>query len=384
MVRCDFNFTVWYGESEETARFIAKHTLLRELKPSFRQMYTSGESFAENPELIKQILYLDRPDVIVTGGYPESPIVGVEVSAEAMTGHDVFQRFGRIVAAAEHGTPFAYIFPRKKWVRRAGSERWDFCNPLIFLALLRVTRFHDVPALAFDWQADEEHGNPHRGKLLCAATDADLPHPESIETKRMFNFIDAAIEHYLQNRPYIEMINSPLFADRERLMWQWFHERGGNTREWSPLTSCEQIPTKDLPNYIKTHSSVNNLKLPPHIKARDNTLIYKSQSAQFRGDPYAGSLIALDYLGCRNGPTPQHRHTNLALHFPRLSINEVVDKAQRYHANNCALRYDQKQASGNRYYSLHLRDGCRYTKQKEIRMFCAFADLIIFSDGVLI
>jgi len=347
-------------------------------------MYPSGERFANNPELIKQILYLDRPDVIVTGGYPEVPIVGVEVSAEAMTGHDVFQRFGRIVAAAEHGTPFAYIFPRKKWVRRQGSERWDLCNPLIFEALLRVTRFHNVPALAFDWEADEERGKRSQGKLLCAASNVTLPDPESPETKRMFEFIDMAVDYYVENRLYVEMINTPFFADRERIMWQWFHERGGNTREWAPLTSCKTIPTSDLKDYVASQSSTNDLQLPDHLVARKDTLIYKSGTSTFRSDPYAGSLIALDYLRCRNGPTPQHRHTNLALHLPNISISKVVDKAKRYHSNSCALRYNKCQASGNRYYSLHLREGCRYTKQKEIRMLCAFADLIIFQDGVLV
>lgn len=376
-------FTIWFGESEETADYIRVNTVLAQRRCTKKQMYVSSSpKFAENPELIKGILYLDRPDVIVTAGFPEQPVVGVEISAEAMSGHDVFQRFGRIVAAVEHGVPFAYMFPYQKWVRRKTSARWDFCNPLIFRALLYLTRIHGIPALPFIWEAhDNPHSSPHGG-LRTAPSRSCLPDPSADETKALFSFVNMVIKYFEARKPFIQIINTPFFADRERLMWKWYYERGGDGN-WAPLTSTEHIDTRDLITIIK--EAINaDIELPEFVLARPKTILYKPHTQTFRGDPYAGSLLAIDYLCCRDGPTVRHRHTNLGLWFPRVSITELINKAKTYHRNTCALRYNTVEANANRFYTLHLRDGCRYTKQKEIRMFCAIADIVIFKDGVIL
>ncbi len=347
-------------------------------------MYPSSSAdFALNPQLIKQMLYLDRPDVVVTAGEPARPVVGVEVTAEAMSGHDAFQRFARIVAAAEFGTPFAYIFPRRKWVRREASERWDECNPLIFEALLRVTRIHNVPCLAFIWDADHERGNRNEGYLWCHGRSC-LPSPRDPEFQAMARFIDLALRFRQENRPCLEMLNTEFFFERERLMWGWFHERGGQDTTWSPLTACHYLDTADLPRFVWERAAGAVLDLPEHLAAREGTWVYTPHTRTFRSDPYAGCLVALDYLQCRTGPTTEHRHSNLVVHFPELSVESVVAKGQRYHKQSCALQYPAPQASANRLYGLHLREGCRYTKQKEIRIICSFADVVIFNDGVLV
>jgi len=160
-------FTIWFGEACAAGELLVQHTCLRHYRCEFAQIQDRGEGFAENPKLVQDILYLDKPDVIVTSGQPEEPIVGVEFSAEAPSGHDCFQRIPRAAASVEHGVPFAYLFPKRKWVERGTGGRWDLYNPLVFQVLLHISRFHGVPALGFLWPADEERGNPAQGRLLC-------------------------------------------------------------------------------------------------------------------------------------------------------------------------------------------------------------------------
>ncbi len=378
-------FTVWYGEAKHLAEFVVQHTSLRQFSCEFRRIGEKGSAFAANPKLIQDILYLDKPDVIVTSGKPEKPIVGLEFSAEAPTGHDCFQRMARVAASLEYGIPFAYVFPRRRWVRRAGKARWDEYNPLVFKTLAQMSRFHGVPALGFLWPADKEHGDAEQGYLVCDKRGYCLPRADDPEIGRVWAFVNLAVEHYLANEPFSQMVFTEYYAEQEARMWEWFHARGGNQRSWSPLTSCTTFDDlNQVRREIRKYTGVWIPSFPEHIKARGQTVIYHNSSKTFRSDPYAGALIAVDYLLCRNGPTRQHRFRSLAIHFREASISQVVRKAQRYHERDCPLRAEADAANLSRYYSLHLREGCRYTKQKEIRTICAFADIIIFKDGILI
>ena len=76
-------------------------------------MYESDANNAKNfhtmPDHIKKILYLDAPDLIVE--IDHEPIFSVEVSTEAGTGHNAFQRFARLAASVENNVPAFYIYP---------------------------------------------------------------------------------------------------------------------------------------------------------------------------------------------------------------------------------------------------------------------------------
>ncbi|MCE5240274.1 hypothetical protein LLH23_17560 [bacterium] len=381
----DETFVVFYGESETEAKYLIRHTSLPR-GTDVRPILPNDRLFPDNPAFVQQMLYLDKPDVIVAAGDPLRPVFGVEISAEAPTGHDAFQRFARIVAAAAQGTPFAYLFPQRKWVTR-GTEagRWDQFNPLILRALVQVSRFHNVPALPFLWPADRETGHPQQGYLLSESARSCLPparHPEVVALRQ---FADLAIACYRQNRPFSELVFTEFFATREAQNWSLYHERGGHDGPWSPLTSCERVPTSGLLRRIRRITDVDLESLPDLMQSREASIIYTTDSRTFRADPYAGALVAVDYLTCRNGPTTQHRHSNLIISFPRASISQVVDKAQRYHRANCPLQMEEDEIrQGDRYYNLHLREGCRYTKQKEMRTICSFADMVVFADGILL
>jgi len=242
-----------------------------------------------------------------------------------------------------------------------------------------------VPALGFMWPADKQSGDAAQGYLLCEPGGGCLPEAGAEGTRMVWQFVDLAVEHYLANRPFSDMVFTEFYAQHETRMWKWYHDQARKKVEWSPLTSCDTLTgLSALRSWTRQASGVSLRRVPDHLRQRAESVVYHAGTRDYRSDPYAGCLIALDYLRCRNGPTRQHRMRNLVLHLPYLSISTMVDQAHRFYERECALRLGTEDANLSRRYSLHLREGCRYTKQKEIRTFCAFADMIVFKDGIVI
>ena len=119
------------------------------------KMYESDANNAQNfhtmPEHIKKILYLDAPDLIVE--IDHEPIFSVEVSTEAGTGHNAFQRFARLAASVENNVPFFYIYPEAVIITR-DIPKWDKINPLIFKAMDDVMSIYKIPALLYYYPSD--------------------------------------------------------------------------------------------------------------------------------------------------------------------------------------------------------------------------------------
>lgn len=73
----------------------------------------------KNPEEMgtnKNILAYDRPDIILV--MDGEPVLVLERSEEVPSGHNVGQRFARLLAAAEANVPCIYIFPFKQYLRK--------------------------------------------------------------------------------------------------------------------------------------------------------------------------------------------------------------------------------------------------------------------------
>ena len=100
------NFRIWYS-TEPFADFVIANTELINKTFVKKKMYESDANNAKNfhtmPDHIKKILYLDAPDLIVE--IDHEPIFSVEVSPEAGTGHNAFQRCARLAASVENNVP---------------------------------------------------------------------------------------------------------------------------------------------------------------------------------------------------------------------------------------------------------------------------------------
>lgn len=116
------NYRIWYS-TESFTDYIIANTNLQGKNVVKKKMYESDANNSRNfhamPDHIKQILYLDAPDLIVE--IDTEPIFSIEVSTEAGTGHNAFQRFARLAASVENNVPAFYIYPEAAIITRENT-----------------------------------------------------------------------------------------------------------------------------------------------------------------------------------------------------------------------------------------------------------------------
>jgi len=361
------------------------------------------------PDHLKKILYLDAPDLIIE--CDSEPILAIEITSEAGTGHNVFQRFSRIAAAAESGVPSVYIYPRAVWVAREKASRWDGINPAVFFALEKLMQiFDNMPALLFYYpslhpKAPVSFAQKEAKGLLVDLTHPSLPDSSSQEMRVFFSFIDTLISYVIRHGipgALKRIKRSQIVSDRRIWMQSQMNILGYFSRLWSPETAVEDIPTENLLRYLSRFFSSPNQGQNSLLRRRDRTIIYKV-NANFRGDPYPGVLAALDYMKCRSGPTYEDREKNLVLAWGETSIDptsgqltirnsgasieDYISKVRGVrNEGKCILNcqnFAQVRSAGIPRYFMQSRYGCSFTKPKEIRVYSYFADAILFHDGAL-
>ncbi|MGH8544861.1 MAG: hypothetical protein ACREX3_14785, partial [Gammaproteobacteria bacterium] len=127
----------------------------RELSPRVRaaQYRQIGERGA-NPAAVEDLIRYDRPDIVLLDD--QRPVLVLEKTREVPTGHNVGQRFARLVRSTEAGITTVKFFP---FDARKHGDYSAICNLNIRLirAFERMTEIHRVPVLAVNWPADE-HG----------------------------------------------------------------------------------------------------------------------------------------------------------------------------------------------------------------------------------
>jgi len=378
-------FNIYYTDHREQAEYIMDNTILRNYQTNIKKLHHGKTSFAYNPDELKDILYLDLPDIIATSGTPEKPVFSIEFCGQKPVGFNIHQRFARAVASADFKIPFAYVFPERAWVVRKGSERWDYVDPRIYMAMLNAMQFHSVPILTFNWVAHEKSTND--GKILVDKNPkyrGVLPPSADDEMQSLFSFLDTVIDNFLRNRKASDLVSHPNVMKINRSMWAKFTERGGDS---GPPGSCKIIPSEKLSDYIESNTGLNLSERfkhdpPPEIlNTRKESFVFVTSVKKYRADPYTGFLPVLDYCYCRTGQNIRDRYRNLIFHFTQISYNDVKAQCARYHQRDCALREDYKDV--DRFLSLHLREGCKFTKPKELRIYFYFADVVIFKDTVV-
>ena len=404
-------YRIWYS-TEPFADFIINNTELRNKTFVKKKMYESDAKNAKNfhtmPDHIKKILYLDAPDLIVE--IDHEPIFSIEVSTEAGTGHNAFQRFARLAASVENNVPAFYIYPEAAIITREGSlPKWDRINPLVFKALDDVMSIYKIPALLYYYPSDfrthpDASTSPNlltKGILFDTNRNfAGSPLGSDNEMLSMFKAINEIISIFERNgiiKVRDKLLSNRTIINRRTFMNNEYAKKGGNL-EMSPLSATIKVKTEYLLNYLSQFEN-HNYSIGELLRSRTETIIYKV-NASFRGDPYPGALAAIDYLLCREGKSFEERKYNLVLVW---SDVELDDKAKTLVLNGSKGKIDDfikaVQASENknilsknydqienheipRYY-MQVRYGSTYSKVKHIRVFSYFADAILFPDGSL-
>ena len=416
-------YRVWYS-TESFADYIIDHTALSGKPVIKNRIYESDANnptrFHTMPDHIRKILYLDAPDLIVEKD--NEPVFAIEVTTEAGTGHNAFQRFARIAAAAENSVPAFYIYPEGKLISRtnrktgAAATKWDEINPLIFRALEGVMSVYNIPALLYYFPSDDINAYrsnpaaaPHfADKGLCFDSDiisySGCPDSTSDSMTDMF----AAINEIIDATQTLGVIparsrllgNVVIRNKRNQMQAQFVAKADGKSAEqMSPLSAVQTVPTQYLINYLSRYET-GGYVLGELLKSRETTALYQI-NAGFRGDPYPGCLAAIDYLSCRQGLTFEDRRSNLVMVWGRIEVDEVNRTLIIHDDKGSTIEdffRDVKSCSRNNLlvkdyadldnkeiprYFMQVRYGSTYSKVKHIRVFSYFADAILFPDGSL-
>ena len=411
-------YRVWYS-TESFADFIIDHTDLKNQTQLIKnKLYESDANnptrFHTMPDHIRKILYLDACDLIVEKD--NEPVFSIEVTTEAGTGHNAFQRFARIAASVENSVPAFYIYPEGAIITRRDAEpKWDRINPLIFRALEAIMSIYQIPALLYYFPSDirthlnhpELSPNLIQKGLRYDPNIVDYPGcPEAASESmtRMFEAINTILEMTEAHgvRPgRVRLLSSLTIRNQRNYMQSQFNDKtdGKLESEMSPLTAVTRVPTEYLLNYLSRYED-RSYQIGELLRSRAYTEIYQV-NARFRGDPYPGALAAIDYLKCREGKTFEDRRDNLVLLFGKLevddngqtvsildekgsSIEDFFDDVKNSTRHNLLTReYSELRSQDIPRYLMQLRYGSTYSKVKHIRVFSYFADAILFPDGSL-
>ncbi|ELI6456045.1 hypothetical protein RRM46_002284 [Flavobacterium psychrophilum] len=405
------NYRVWYS-TESFADYIIAKTNLNSRNVVKRKMYESDANNSNNfhslPDHIKQILYLDAPDLIVE--IDTEPIFSIEVSTEAGTGHNAFQRFARLAASVENEVPAFYIYPEAAIItRKTTAPKWDKINPLVFKAMEDVMTIYKIPALLYYFPSDyRTHSSAITSPNLLTkglnydsnrdfAGSPDSNHSEMLLMFDAINEIISVVEQSGVIGGRNKLLSKKVLSTRKSFMQQEFANKGGNDN-MSPITATVKIPTEYLLNHLSQYENAN-YKIGELLRNRTETIIYKVDAA-FRGDPYPGALAAIDYLLCREGRTFEERKYNLVMCWGSLEIDhenktfKIISEKSTIHnfvdavktsenKNLLKKNYEDIPSSEIPRYYMQVRYGSMFSKAKHIRVYSYFADAILFNDGAL-
>lgn len=279
-------YTVYADNRVEAEWFIDLTPLLKDAR---REAIASRGA---NPPVIDDLVRYDRPDIILLRD--GKAVLVLEKTREVPTGHNVGQRFARLVRAVEEAVPTVAFFP---FDARKHGDYTSICNLNIRLlsAFKRMTNLHQVPVLAINWTADE-HGELHDDgteNLRVAAVVHDLlthgDHRVAPEITRQLAMMDAEYAQRLKRYPAYS--KAP------------------------PSVSMMESSSVPL-------GGAKSQALGRGFNARRETLVYSMgmtpQSCR-REDPYTGTQFIYDYIWCRDGRDVAEKHTNLVLRFPNIS-----------------------------------------------------------------
>lgn len=272
---------------------------------------------------LEHVLMYDRPDIILKDG--DKVILVIERTIEVPSGHNVGQRFGRLVAAAKARIPVVYFGPYAAYKHGGATAGPRYMNLRLFYSLRNLSRAYSTAVTTINWLVDENYE-------IIKRPEKDARMREYL--KLFFEYYDAhgmnGLSRHLANSSFQE----EQYQEQER-----FAEASVRSPEQydEPPSSVEIITYSE---YQRRYGV-----LPASIDPAKDVLIYHVGMTYIRSDPYTGMAALYHYLyTAENGLTQ-------ILHFANI---------------RSALWYNQNNTS------------------KTYRMFKEFCDGILFEDGLVL
>jgi|GEM_PF-5081358 hypothetical protein len=369
-------FTIWHDNDLNLAHWIKRKSLLGEYRDVlFQILYppTNRRSFPKIPREIQQLLYLDKHDIIIT--FAESgaqiPIIALEFMTHTPQSQHTKQRFCRIVSSAEHAVPCAFIFPEKK---ASGGQMYK-CTTDIFYAFQKLMDIHRVPIFGYYWPDDN-------GILKHSRRYPSAP-LEKGQIKDLFQYINLCLNYAIQGKPATLLLREPILFSHLDFNRSKAYE---HPVEISRYKGLSLKTTDELVRELERDYSLQPANLPDYFIGREMSLVqtpeFRTAKSKFRTDPYAGMQAFFDYCFCRVGETTIQRRYNLVFHAVGIQFKVYSKMYHSYWKTSCP--FNDNQAPDNiPLLNLHIKAGCTYTKNKQLRTYGYLSDMIIFDDFVV-
>lgn len=381
------DLVIYYEGANSIEAWVSK--LLPGYAPTFKKLPTSNsqDAFARLPKYVADILYLDKPDIIISGstdGIHEKPIFSIELASCTPQYQHALQRFPRMLASVESQCPSILIMPLEK-AENSGGDRFYKRSPAIDYGAVRLMDIYGVPAFVFDWPTSN-------GSLEFDGAD-NLPPIASNEMRELSSYLLDAILAF-QNVEYMpSLMKKPSTrALIDKLRQRAYAEgapsiaRPGGGSGAASSAKLDKMSTVDLFNKVVTDGRATRKfldRVPQHIVSREESVVmYPTRVAKHAGDPYVGMLCYYDIAFCRVGNVVRDRQYNLVAYCKGVYKAEMEEAMTRFKERTCPLSSSISEKNVVSY-SYHLRNGCSHTKIKPVRIYAEMADLIVFEDGVL-
>jgi len=278
------------------------------------------------PPPLRAILSYDRPDIVLVDR--ANPILVLERTIEVPSGHNVGQRFARLVAAAQARVPLVYFGPYAAYKHGGATQGPRYMNLRLFYALDKLAQIEKTAVTIINWPVDESY--------------------EIVQTP----FKDIRVQAYLElffslystyGLPgMLKHIMQSSFEEEQEAERREFIARQVVQPEQydQPPPSVKISPWQSLPKLASQN---------PRNLSCSETVFYRIGMQYIRSDPYTGMAMLYGYLYCGG---MRNRTRDLVLYFPNI---------------------DQQT----------WRATARDSDRKDIRLYRLVADGILFSDGYL-
>lgn len=279
---------------------------------------------------VNSVLAYDRPDIVLVDN--GTPILVVERTVEVPSGHNVGQRFARLVAAAQLQIPIVYFGPYAAYKHGGATQGPRYMNLRLFYSLSNIARIENTAVTIINWPVDANY------EVIQNPT-------KDLRLREYLQLFLNLYQQYGQPSMNQHIMCSSFEQQQDSERRAFIAKDVKNPEQYdSPPDSVQIIPNNTLNSY-KTH----NINLTNLLRCTE-TVLYKIGMNYIRSDPYAGCAMLYAYLYCGGMKKPTR---NLVLHFPGIAIEEWQATSQKS------------------------------SDRKDLRLFKLVADGIIFANGYL-
>ena len=242
---------------------------------------------------IDKVLQYDRPDIILKD--KGEVIFVLERTVEVPSGHNVGQRFGRLVAAAKERIPVVYFGPYMAYKHGGITAGPRYMNLRLFYSLKNVSDYYNTAITTINWPVDSKCE-----VLKIPAKD-----------RRLIEYLELYLRYYNTNgmQGLTEYIKNSKFQEE-----QYAEQKSFANRE---IQNPEQydVPPDSVEIMSRRQFEREYTRIPGLSRSIQYIEVYHVGMKHIRSDPYTGMAALYHYL---------YGNDNLIqiLHFPNIYSEE--------------------------------------------------------------